>query len=50
MIIKYYYLFYTVIKHRDEKEIVDEQYENDSISLNDGTIPNHYVGIKDREK
>ena len=50
MNINYYNLSYTVIKNRDEKEIVDEQYENDSISLSDVTIPNHYVGIKDREK
>ena len=39
----YYDLFYTVIKNRDGKEIVDDKYENDFI------IPNHYVGIKPRE-
>ena len=43
-------LYYTVIKNRDEKEIVDNQYEKDYISLNDVIIPNHYVGIKGREK
>ena len=46
MNIKYYDLYYTVIKNRDEKEIVDNQYENDFISLNDVIVPNHYVGIK----
>ena len=50
MKINYYDLYYTVIKNRDDKEIVDNQYENDNFSLNDVIIPNHYVGIKDREK
>ena len=50
MSINYYDLHYTVIKNRDEKEIVDNQYENVFISLNDVVIPNHYVGIKGREK
>ena len=45
-----YDLYYTVIKNRDEKEIVDNQYENDYYSLNDVIIPNLYVGIKDRGK
>ena len=40
MNIIYYDLYYTVIKNRDEKEIVDHQYENDFISLNDIVIPN----------
>ena len=46
----YYDLYYTVIKNRDEKEIVDNQYENDFTGLNDVFIPNYYVGIKGREK
>ena len=50
MNINYYNLKYTVFKNRDEKEIVDNQYENDFITLNDVNIPNHYVGIKGREK
>ena len=57
MNINYYDLYYTVNKNRKEKdieeeqkEIVDNQYENDFISLKDVIIPNHYVGIKDREK
>ena len=50
MNINYYEMFYTVIKNRDEKEIVDDTYENDFISLNDVIIPNQYVGIKGREK
>ena len=41
-------LNYTVIQSR--KKIVDNQFENDFISLNDVIIPNHYVGIKGREK
>ena len=47
--INYYDLYYTVIKNRDGKEIVDNNYENDFFSLNDVIIPNHYVGIKGRE-
>ena len=46
----YYDLYYTVIKNRDEKEIVDNQYEKDFFSLNDVIIRNHSVGIKGREK
>ena len=46
----YYDLYYTVIKNRDENEIVDNQYENEFICLNDVIIPNHYVGIKHRDK
>ena len=49
MMINYYDLYYTVIKNRKEKEIVDDQYENDFITLNDVIIPNNYVGIKPRE-
>ena len=30
-----YELYYIVIKNRDEKEIVDNQYENDYIYFND---------------
>ena len=52
MNIDYYNLYYTVIKTRDDNEIVNnnENNENDYISLNDVIIPNHYVGIKGREK
>ena len=46
----YYDFYYALIRNRDEKEIVDNQYENDFISLSDVVIPNHYVGIKGREK
>ena len=52
MNINYYDLYYTVIKTRDENKDIDNQYENDEndyISLNDVIIPNHSVGIKDRE-
>ena len=48
MNIIYYDLYYTLIKNR--KDIVDNQCENDFISLNDVIIPNHYVEIKGREK
>ena len=40
MNIVYYDLYYTVIKNRDEKEIVDNQYENDYISFIDVIISN----------
>ena len=52
MNINYYDLSSTVVKTRDEKEVVDyqnENNENDYISLNDVIIPNHYVGIIGRE-
>ena len=35
---------------KGKKKIVDNQYENDFISLNDVIIPNHYIGTKGREK
>ena len=38
---KYYDLYYTVIRNRDEKEIIDDQYENDYINFNDFSVPNH---------
>ena len=47
-----YDLYYNVIKNREEREVVDNQYENkenDYISLNDVIIPNLYVGIKNRD-
>ena len=43
MNIKYYDLYYTVIKSRDEKEIVNIQYEKDYINLKDIT-PNNFIG------
>ena len=46
MKINYYDIYYTVIKKRDDKESEDNKYENNFISLKDGIIPNHYVGIK----
>ena len=53
MNINYYDLYYTVNKNRkkrdieeEQKEIVDNQLENDFISLNDVIIPNHYIGRK----
>ena len=52
MNINYYDLFYTVIKNRNEKGDVEEQYdnnENDYINFNDFIIPNHNISIKPRE-
>ena len=52
MNIKYYDLYYTVIKVRDENEDIDIQYENDDndyIDINDFINPNHYIGIKPRD-
>ena len=49
MSIKYYDLFYTVIKNRDEKENVDDKYENnenDYINSNNFITPTHYIGRK----
>ena len=46
VIFKNYDFYYTVIKKRDEKEIVDDQYENDYFNFNDFITPNHYIGIK----
>ena len=48
MNIFYYDLYYTVIKTRDEKEIVDDN-ENEYNNFNDIITPNHYIGIKPRE-
>ena len=41
--IKFYDLYYTVIENREDKEIIDNQYENDFINFIDN-VPNHYVG------
>ena len=41
----YYDLYFTGIKNRDDKEIVDKSYEKDYISFDD-IIPNHYIGTK----
>ena len=47
MNISYNDLYYTVIKTRNEKDIVDqyEVDENDFINFND-IVPNHYIGRK----
>ena len=50
MNINYHDLYYTVIKNRDEKEIVDNQYEND-FNIFKNIFSNPYIGRKnDREK
>ena len=46
MKIKYYGLYYTVIKTRDENKDKDN---NDYINFNDIITPNHYIGIKPRD-
>ena len=46
-------LYYTVNEKRDEKEIVNDQYEdneNDYINFNDFLTPNHYIGIKNNDE
>ena len=50
--ITYYDLIYTIIKKRDDKEIVNNKYEDkeiDYINLNDFITPNHDMSIKTRE-
>ena len=49
MNINCYDSYYTVIKNRDEKEIVDNQYENDENDKFNDIIPNHNITIKPRE-
>ena len=46
--IKYYDLYYTVIRVRDENKDIDNQYEDDN-NFNDLITPNHYIGIEPRE-
>ena len=49
---KYFDLYFTVIRIRDENKDVDNQYENDDNdynNFNDFITPNHYVGIKPRD-
>ena len=48
MIINFYDLYYTVIKTRDDNEIVNNN-ENDYNNFNDFITPNHYIGIKPRK-
>ena len=53
MDIRYYDLYYTVIKNRDDKEIVNDKYgniENDYINCKDIITPNHYVRIKNNNE
>ena len=42
---KYYGLYYTVFKNKDEKELVHNQYENDYFNFND-IVHNQYIGRK----
>ena len=50
--INYCNLYYTVIKNRDDKEIVNGQYENnenDYINSDDCIIRNHNISLKPRD-
>ena len=50
---KYYDLYYTVNKTRDESKDIDNQYEDDDneyINFNDVFTPNHYIGIKENKE
>ena len=50
MKINYYDLYFTVVKSRDEKEILnDVENENDYNNYEDFIIPNHNISIKPRE-
>ena len=47
--VKYYELYYTVIKNRKENEVVNNKYEDNEsnyIIFSDIIIPNHYLGPK----
>ena len=47
--VNYYLLYYTVIKNRDDKEIVKDQFEvieNDFSNFKDFKTPNHDFGRK----
>ena len=49
MNINYYDIYYTVFRNRDEKEVVNDKYENnenDFINLDVINTLNHYLGIK----
>ena len=46
----YYDLYYTVIKNKDDKKIVDDKFEkkeDEYNNLNDVIMPNRFVGIKE---
>ena len=49
MNIDYRNLYYTVIKNRDDKEILENKYEsneNDYFVFNDSINPDHFIGRK----
>ena len=53
MNIKYYDLYYTIIKTRDKNKDIDNQYENDYndyINFYNYINPNHYIGIKNNNE
>ena len=53
MNINSYDLYYTVIRNRGDKEIVNHKYEDndvDYIIINEIFVPNHYVGSKNNNE
>ena len=51
--INFYDIYYTVNKNGDEKENVDDHYENmenDYIIFNEFITPNHYIGRQNNNK
>ena len=52
MIIKYYGLYYTVLKSREDNEVVADKHEDneiDYINFNDFITLNHNISMKTRE-
>ena len=52
MNIKYFDLYYSVIKNRGDKEILNNKYEDNDVdyfNINDFDVPKHYVGKKNKE-
>ena len=49
MNIIFYDIYYTVIKNRAEKQIVNDECENDYNSFNDFITPNHNLSTNPRE-
>ena len=42
-----YDLYYTAVKNRDDKEVVNDEYENNENDYNNFNVfvtPNHYIG------
>ena len=50
MINKDYELYFTVIKNRDDIEIVKDENENDYFNITDFFTPRHYIGRKNNNE